>query len=200
MKKSNLLMLDENKKKLTGTTNSLNNLSVVNKTPQKIRKEKDLKKYVEFFKDQISQIENISDPDFSALEIVNDEGLTVSSELQKSDGLTNFQVCNIGYVNKLLQHPAELKKVNLVLAVLPFEDAFTLTQCLSQIPEASNTETRVALGVYGGPYDPNFDFNKRVLSFLMSKLDFFEYKGDEINGTNVKTLYSTYQKNMKKRH
>ena len=106
MKKSNLLMLDENKKKLTGTTNSLNNLSVVNKTPQKIRKEKDLKKYVEFFKDQISQIENISDPDFSALEIVNDEGLTVSSELQKSDGLTNFQVCNIGYVNKLLQHPA----------------------------------------------------------------------------------------------
>ena len=74
-------------------------LALPNKTdkvrkPEKTEREIALAKYARFFKHNMAKF-NITDPNYTALEIVNDEGLMVSRELQEDGGFSNFKICNI---------------------------------------------------------------------------------------------------------
>ncbi len=201
--KRSLSMLDvENKQldvryKLSG---SLSGVMVTSKKQKKAQREERLEKYTEFFKQNLSKIDDIENPNYIALEIANDEGLNVTEVLKKDNGSLNFKLCNIGLIETLLQNPAELKKINLVHAVLPFDDSALLIKDLLTIPEVSKASTRVVLGLYGDSQDLNYDHSERVLRSMIRNLDFFDYKGDEIDGTTVKMVWSTYQKNMRMRH
>lgn len=165
---------------------------------QKTKREKDLEHYTEFFKRTLSKVDDIENSNYTALEIVNDEGLTVSSGLH-NEGFLNFKVCNLGLIETLVKNPLELQKINLIHAVLPFDESAQLLKYLIDIPKISKCKTKVALGMYANTNDPDFEFQRRIFSVMMRRLDFFEYKGEEKNGTDFKLVLSAYQKNMKLR-
>lgn len=48
--------------------------------------------------------------------------------------------------------------------------------------------------------DANYAFSRKVLNSMLQSLDFFGYKEDQMDGTTVKMIWSTYQKNMRMRH
>ena len=178
-------------------------LALPNKTdkvrkPEKTEREIALAKYARFFKRNMAKF-NITDPNYTALEIVNDEGLMVSRELQEDGGFSNFKICHIGVINTLLENPAKLSQINLVHAVMPFDDVYSLIKVYAKIPELTNAKTRVVLGTYDN-YDDEHDRNIRVLNNLIRELDFSGYHGADMDGTSVKMVYSTYQKNLRMRH
>lgn len=196
-------MLDVKNEKLAvknRLSGSLSGVMITEMTPQKSPREEALERYAQFFKKNLAKVDDIESPDYTALEIANDEGLNVTSVLKQNNAKLNFKICHIGLIETLIENPVELQKVNLIHAVLPFDNASALVTYLSDIPEISNATTRVALGLYGSPEDSNYDYSRRVLSRMIRSLDFFDYKDDEIDGTTVKMVWSTYQKNMRMRH
>lgn len=202
-KESTLTMLDVKNEKLAvknRLSGSLSGVMITEMTPQKSPREEALERYAQFFKKNLAKVDDIESPDYTALEIANDEGLNVTSVLKQNNAKLNFKICHIGLIETLIENPVELQKVNLIHAVLPFDNASALVTYLSDIPEISNATTRVALGLYGSPEDSNYDYSRRVLSRMIRSLDFFDYKDDEIDGTTVKMVWSTYQKNMRMRH
>lgn len=202
-KESTLTMLDVKNEKLAvknRLSGSLSGVMITEMTPQKSPREEALERYAQFFKKNLAKVDDIESSDYTALEIANDEGLNVTSVLKQNNAKLNFKICHIGLIETLIENPVELQKVNLIHAVLPFDNASALVTYLSDIPEISNATTRVALGLYGSPEDSNYDYSRRVLSRMIRSLDFFDYKDDEIDGTTVKMVWSTYQKNMRMRH
>ena len=202
-KESTLTMLDVKNEKLAvknRLSGSLSGVMITEMTPQKSPREEALERYAQFFKKNLAKVDDIESPDYTALEIANDEGLNVTSVLKQNNAKLNFKICHIGLIETLIENPIELQKVNLIHAVLPFDNASALVTYLSDIPEISNATTRVALGLYGSLEDSNYDYSRRVLSRMIRSLDFFDYKDDEIDGTTVKMVWSTYQKNMRMRH
>ena len=202
-KESTLTMLDVKNEKLAvknRLSGSLSGVMITEMTPQKSPREEALERYVQFFKKNLAKVDDIESPDYTALEIANDEGLNVTSVLKQNNAKLNFKICHIGLIETLIENPVELQKVNLIHAVLPFDNASALVTYLSDIPEISNATTRVALGLYGNSEDSNYDYSRRILSRMIRSLDFFDYKDDEIDGTTVKMVWSTYQKNMRMRH
>lgn len=202
-KESTLTMLDVKNEKLAvknRLSGSLSGVMITEMTPQKSPREEALERYAQFFKKNLAKVDDIESPDYTALEIANDEGLNVTSVLKQNNAKLNFKICHIGLIETLMENPVELQKVNLIHAVLPFDNASALVTYLSDIPEISNATTRVALGLYGSLEDSNYDYSRRVLSRMIRSLDFFDYKDDEIDGTTVKMVWSTYQKNMRMRH
>ncbi len=202
-KESTLTMLDVKNEKLAvknRLSGSLSGVMITEMTPQKSPREEALERYAQFFKKNLAKVDDIESSDYTALEIANDEGLNVTSVLKQNNAKLNFKICHIGLIETLIENPVELQKVNLIHAVLPFDNASALVTYLSDIPEISNATTRVALGLYGSPKDSNYDYSRRVLSRMIRSLDFFDYKDDEIDGTTVKMVWSTYQKNMRMRH
>ena len=176
--------------------------SLRNKQEENVKAERELllERYTAFFKENISKVDDIESEDYNALEIANDEGLNVTFGLKKENKSLNFKVCNIGLIETLMASPVELKKVNLIHAVLPFEDSSLLLKHLVDIPTISNTQTRVALGFYGTKEDADFDYNNRIMREMLNRLDFFDFKGVEKSGVSMKLIWSTYQKNMRMKH
>ena len=166
--------------------------------PEKTEREIVLAKYARFFKRNMAKF-NITDPNYTALEIVNDEGLMVSRELQEDGGFSNFKICNIGVINTLIENPVKLSQINLVHAVMPFDDVYSLIKAFAKIPELTNARTRVVLGTYDN-YDDEHDRNIRILNNLIRELDFSGYHCMDEDGTALKMVYSTYQKNLRMRH
>ena len=166
--------------------------------PEKTEREIALAKYTRFFKRNMAKF-NITDPNYTALEIVNDEGLMVSRELQEDGGFSNFKICNIGVINTLIENPVKLSQINLVHAVMPFDDVYSLIKAFAKIPELTNAKTRVVLGTYDN-YDDEHDRNIRILNNLIRELDFSGYHCMDEDGTALKMVYSTYQKNLRMRH
>lgn len=202
-KESTLTMLDVKNEKLAvknRLSGSLSGVMITEMTPQKSPREEALERYAEFFRKNLAKVDDIESPEYTALEIANDEGLNVTSVLKQNNEKLNFKVCHIGLIETLTKNPIELQKVNLIHAVLPFDNASSLVTYLSDIPEISNATTRVALGLYGNSEDFADDYSRRILSRMIRSLDFFDYKDDEIDGTTVKMVWSTYQKNMRMRH
>ena len=87
----------------------------------------------------------------------------------------------------------------LVHAVLPFESVYPLVKLFARIPEITKADTRVILGVYDNYEDDLHDYNRRVLDNLIRDLDFSGYHAADVDGTSLKMVYSTYQKNLKLR-
>lgn len=179
-------------------------LALPNKTdkvrkPEKTEREIALAKYARFFKRNIARLDDVTDPNYIALEIVNDEGLMVSRELQEDGGFSNFKICHIGVINTLIENPAMLSQINLVHAVMPFDDVYSLIKAFAKIPELTNAKTRVVLGTYDN-YDDEHDRNIRVLNNLIRELDFSGYHCADEDGTALKMVCSTYQKNLRMRH
>lgn len=154
-----------------------------------------LERYVSFFKDRLNEIADLDD-DYTALEIANDEGLLVTNYMTD---FPKFKVCRAELVELLAENPIELSKINLVHAVMPFDEAAPLVRLLAKIPEVTNADTRVILGTYDDYNEIDHEQNRRVLKGLMNGLDFWNYEREDINGTCVRMVYSTYQKNMKMR-
>ena len=161
--------------------------------------ERALDKYVRFFEHNLSVIDNINDADYVALEVVNDEGLTVSGKLQER-GFSNFKICHANLLEVLLENPAVLSRINLVHAVMPFDSVYPIIKVFSKIPELSKTNTRVVLGAYDNYEEIEHEQNKRALDGLMNELDFCRYKGADYDGVSVRMICSTYQKNLRMRH
>ena len=168
--------------------------------PKKTERELALVKYAGFLKSNLVRLEDITDPNYVALEVVNDEGLTVSSVLKEEGEFSNFKICHAALLDTLLENPIQLAKINLIHAVMPFNDVYPIVQAFSKIPEVTGAKTRVILGTYDNYEDAEHKFNLRVLNNLMSSLDFSGYHGADIDGTSVKMVYSTYQKNLRMRH
>lgn len=154
-----------------------------------------LERYASFFKDKLNEIVDLDD-NYTALEIMNDEGLLVTNYMTE---FPKFKVCYSGLVELLTENPVELSKINLVHAVMPFDDANSLVRLFTKIPEITNADTRVILGTYDDYNEIDHEQNRRVLKGLMNGLDFWNYEREDINGTCVRMVYSTYQKNMKMR-
>ena len=168
--------------------------------PKKSERELALAKYAGFLKSNLVRLEDITDPNYLALEVVNDEGLTVSSILKEEGEFPNFKICHAALLDTLLENPIQLAKINLIHAVMPFNDVYPIVQAFSKIPEVTGAKTRVILGTYDNYEDAEHKFNLRVLNNLMSSLDFSGYHGADIDGISVKMVYSTYQKNLRMRH
>ena len=166
--------------------------------PEKTEREIALAKYARFFKRNMAKF-NITDPNYTALEIVNDEGLMVSRELQEDGGFSNFKICNIGVINTLIENPVKLSQINLVHAVMPFDDVYSLIKAFAKIPELTNAKTRVVLGTYDN-YDDEHDRNIRILNNLIRELDFSGYHCMDEDVTALKMVYSNKKKNLRMRH
>ena len=179
------------------TIRSLKDEHVSPKEIAKTEKDVQLERYAEFFKKNLAELASYMDFDYTALEIVNDEGLVVTNYMKE---IPNFKVCHASLIDTLIGSPAKLSQVNLVHAVMPFDDACSLVYLLKQVPEVTNAQTRVILGAYDNYDEIDHEQNRRVLRGLMNGLDFCEYKADDIDGTCVRMVYSTYQKNMRMRH
>lgn len=169
---------------------------------EKVKTERELllEEYTAFFKENISSVVDIESKNYTALEIANDEGLNVTFGLKKENNSLNFNVCNIGLIEALMADSAKLKRVNLIHAVLPFEDSSLLLKYLVDIPTISEAQTRVALGLYGTKEDADYDYNDRVIREMFRRLDFSDFKGVEKSGVSMKLVWSTYQKNMRMKH
>lgn len=157
----------------------------------------ELEKYTEFFRKKLSRIADYTDPNYLALEVLNDEGFLVS-ECMKD--LPNFKVCHMSLIETLLENPVKLSKVNLIHGVMPFDESYSLIQMLSKVPEVSGANTRVILGAYDNYEDEIHNHNRKVLNCFIDSLDFSGYHAADMDGTSVKLVYSTYQKNLRKRH
>ena len=157
-------------------------------------RERSLEKYADFFGRQLSRLENYNDSNYLALEVVNDDGLVVSKFMGE-----NFKLCSLDALTTLAENPAKLARVRLVHAVLPFESVYPLVKLFSRIPEITKADTRVILGVYDNYEDDLHDYNRRVLDNLIRDLDFSGYHAADVDGTSLKMVYSTYQKNLKLR-
>lgn len=168
--------------------------------PQKTEREMALEKYARFFKQSLSRLDDIENPNYLALEVVNDEGLTTTSQLQENREFSNFKICHVSLLETLIQNPIKLSNVNLIHAVMPFDDVYPLIQMLARVPEVTNARTRIVLGTYDNYDEEENHQNIRVLNGLMRNLDFYHYKGADIDGTAVKMVVSTYQKNLRMRH
>ena len=158
-------------------------------------RERSLEKYADFFGRQLSRLENYNDSNYLALEVVNDDGLVVSKFMGD-----NFKLCSLDALTTLAENPAKLARVRLVHAVLPFESVYPLVKLFARIPEITKADTRVILGVYDNYEDDLHDYNRRVLDNLIRDLDFSGYHAADVDGTSLKMVYSTYQKNLKLRH
>lgn len=181
----------ENKQRKDILGNSFTNLS-----NEKSEKEVGLERYTEFFKKNLSRLADYTDPNYLALEIVNDEGLVVSEQLD----LPNFKVCHASLIETLLENPVKLSEIKLVHAVMPFDEVHPIVKMFAKIPEVSKADTRVIFGAYDNYEDDAHEYNRRVIRGLMNALDFSGYHGADIDGTSVKMIYSTYQKNLRMRH
>lgn len=157
-------------------------------------RERSLEKYADFFGRQLSRLENYNDSNYLALEVVNDDGLVVSKFMGD-----NFKLCSLDALTILAENPAKLARVRLVHAVLPFESVYPLVKLFARIPEITKADTRVILGVYDNYEDDLHDYNRRVLDNLIRDLDFSGYHAADVDGTSLKMVYSTYQKNLKLR-
>ena len=196
-------MLDVKNEKLAvknRLSGSLSGVMITEMTPQKSPREEALERYAQFFKKNLAKVDDIESPDYTALEIANDEGLNVTSVLKQNNAKLNFKICHIGLIETLIENPVELQKVNLIHAVLPFDNASALVTYLSDIPEDFKCNNKSCFRFIRQSEDSNYDYSRRVLSRMIRSLDFFDYKDDEIDGTTVKMVWSTYQKNMRMRH
>lgn len=151
-------------------------------------------KYADFFKERLEKKADYTNPNYRALEVINDDGFAVSNYLH----LGNFKVCNPDLIEFLLENPVQLSKFNLVHAVMPFDDIASLISSFAKIPEVTNADVRVILGAYDYDEDAH-KFNKRVLDRFIDDLDFCDYYSMDNDGTSLKLVCSTYQKNMKMR-
>ncbi len=177
------------------------------KADEEIAKEEELKQYADFFQKEISKLEKVKKGQiYNAIEIANEQFLTVTDYLnrdliQSQDLKINYQINTLDGLMRLLENPMQLKKVNLIHAVMPFEDAVSLVYPLSQIPQVSECRTRVVLGAYGNVNDAEeLDFNNRVMNAMFNQLDFCVFRENMKNGVYSKMVYSAYQKNMKMKH
>lgn len=157
----------------------------------------ELERYAEFFRKNLSRIADYTAPNYLALEVLNDEGFLVSECMQD---LPNFKVCHMSLIETLLENPAKLSKINLIHGVMPFDESYSLIQMLSKVPEVSGANTRVILGAYDNYEDEIHNHNRKVLNCFIDSLDFSGYHAADMDGTSVKMVYSTYQKNLRKRH
>lgn len=178
-----------------------------NITLEEKKKREQLKKYAKFFYHQISDIEDFDDDKtYNAIEIANEHFMTTTDYLDKKSILTdgfngNWQVNTLDGLIRLLENPIQLQKVDLVHAVMPFEDAVSIIYPLVRIPEVSNSRTRIALGVYGDLNNADeLDYNIRVINAISDELDFSGYVEKTEDNTYMKMVYSTYQKNLRMRH
>ena len=171
--------------------------SLINLSNEKSEKEIKLEKYTSFFRKNLSRLADYTDPNYLALEIMNDEGLLVSEHMKD---LSNFKVCHASLIETLLDNPAKLSEIKLVHAVMPFDEVYPIVKMLAKIPEVSNADTRIIFGAYDNYEDDIHEYNRRVLRGLMNSLDFNGYHMADIDGTSVKMVYSTYQKNLRMRH
>ena len=197
--KESIAQLDVTEEQLA-LKNKISGVNISTNVSQKTEREKALEKYASFFKKNLSRLDDIEDSNYLALEIVNDEGLTISSQLQENGGFTNFKICHASLVETLLENPAKLSQISLIHAVMPFDDIYPLIQSFNKIPEVTNSKTRVVLGTYDNYDEEEHQQNIRVLNGLIRGLDFYRYKGLDIDGTSVKMVYSTYQQNLRMRH
>ena len=136
-KESTLTMLDVKNEKLAvknRLSGSLSGVMITEMTPQKSPREEALERYAQFFKKNLAKVDDIESSDYTALEIANDEGLNVTSVLKQNNAKLNFKICHIGLIETLIENPVELQKVNLIHAVLPFDNASALVTYLSDIP------------------------------------------------------------------
>lgn len=173
------------------------NNSFTNLSKEKSEKEIGLERYAEFFRKNLSRLADYTDPNYLALEIVNDEGLVVSKYMKN---LPNFKVCHASLIETLLDNPIKLSKIKLVHAVMPFDEVYPIVKMLAKVPEVSDADTRVIFGSYDNYEEGIHDFNSRVMRGLMDALDFNGYHAADMDGTSVKMIYSTYQKNLRMRH
>ncbi len=177
------------------------------KTEDEIRKEEELKQYVNFFQKEIRNIEKLkAGQSYNAIEIANEQFLTVTDYLNRdiiqAHGIKiNYQINTLDSLMRLIENPGQLQKVNLIHAVMPFEDVASLIYPLARIPQLSRCKTRVILGAYGNLEDTEeFDYNNRVINAMYNQLDFNMYKEEIHNHVYTKMLYSTYKQNMKMKH
>ena len=155
-----------------------------------------LERYAIFFKANLARFADYTDPNYKAIEVINDEGLIVT---QFMDKLPNFNLCHISLIESLIENPMKLKEISLVHAVMPFEDAYRLISALSKVPEVSDSKTRVILGTFDN-YGDDHKLNQRILNNMMNSLDFCGYHSADIDGTSLRMVYSNYKKNLRKRH
>ena len=171
-----------------------------NKTllPDEVMSEKEvlLERYARFFKANLARFADYNDPNYKAIEVINDEGLIVT---QFMDKLPNFNLCHISLIESLIENPMKLKEISLVHAVMPFEDTYRLISALSKVPEVSDSKTRVILGTFDD-YGDDHKLNQRILNNMMNSLDFCGYRSADIDGTSLRMVYSNYKKNLRKRH
>lgn len=155
-----------------------------------------LERYARFFKANLARFADYTDPNYKAIEVINDEGLIVTQFMNK---LPNFNLCHISLIESLIENPMKLKEISLVHAVMPFEDAYRLISALSKVPEVSDSKTRVILGTFDN-YGDDHKLNQRILNNMMNSLDFCGYHSADIDGTSLRMVYSNYKKNLRKRH
>lgn len=155
-----------------------------------------LERYARFFKANLARFADYTDPNYNAIEVINDEGLIVT---QFMDKLPNFNLCHISLIESLIENPMKLKEISLVHAVMPFEDTYRLISALSKVPEVSDSKTRVILGTFDD-YGDDHKLNQRILNNMMNSLDFCGYHSADIDGTSLRMVYSNYKKNLRKRH
>lgn len=155
-----------------------------------------LERYAIFFKANLARFADYTDPNYKAIEVINDEGLIVT---QFMDKLPNFNLCHISLIESLIENPMKLKEISLVHAVMPFEDTYRLISALSKVPEVSDSKTRVILGTFDD-YGDDHKLNQRILNNMMNSLDFCGYRSADIDGTSLRMVYSNYKKNLRKRH
>lgn len=180
-----LLAVKENKKDINVRVKSL----------EEINQEQLFQGYLDFFKQNIKLL-NLENS--YQLEIANDQFLTVSDYYEDK---RKCRIFTIDMLEELLEKPTKLAKVDLVHAVMPFDEALKLINGFSKVPEVTNARTTVILGAYGDKNDKYMlDYNKRVLAGLTNKLDFCEYVCEEDKDSYFKMIYSTYKKNIKMRH
>ena len=115
MKKESIVtMLDVKNEKLAiknRLSGSPSDVMIKESTSKKTPREKELERYAEFFRKNLSKLDDIENPDYTALEIANDEGLNVTSILKQNNKKLNFKICHIELIETLMENPIELKKL-----------------------------------------------------------------------------------------
>jgi hypothetical protein len=138
-------------------------------------------------------------PQKNMLEIANDNYVTATDYFDRQDmpGNCSLRIVTLDGLMHLLENPMELQKIDLVHAVMPFDDAWPLINAFKMT--AANKTTRVVLGAYGPADDIDADWSKHVLSVLMSELDFCEYAEKEKDGNHFQLVHSTYHEKLSKK-
>lgn len=187
----------------------ISSVKIINrkKTENEIKREENLKSYVNFFQREVKKVKNFGEKqNYNVVEIANDQFMTVTDYLdrdsiQSGGARINFQINTLDGLMRLLENPIQLKKVDLIHAVMPFEDAASLIYPLACVPQVSECETTVMFGAYGNLDDvEELDYNIRVINAMSNKLDFIMYEEEVHNRVYTKMIYSTYKKNMRMKH